>query len=48
MLDTDASYNSSAPSSWGLVLWPLLTTLGLFLIAGAMRSAPSCSSLLVR
>lgn len=40
MLDTDASSNSSAPSTWGLFLWPLLTTLGLFLIAGAMRSAP--------
>ncbi|MBK1654893.1 hypothetical protein [Allochromatium vinosum] len=40
MLDTDASSNSSAPSSWGLFLWPLLTTLGLFLIAGAMRSTP--------
>lgn len=40
MLDTDASANSSPPSSWGLFLWPLLTTLGLFLLAGALRSTP--------
>lgn len=40
MLDTDASANASVPSSWGLFLWPLLTTLGLFLLAAAMRSTP--------
>lgn len=40
ILDTDTSSNALPTSFWGLFLWPLLTTLGLLLIAAAMHSAP--------
>lgn len=40
MLDTDVVRQPTVPSAWGLLLWPLLTTLGLFLFAEVARAAP--------